>query len=100
MTKTWEQVRDEEKQTAAEVSALILLWKGLLTTESCPTATELLKWRRRFSYTIMTKSIYSAQEWCRNRRNLTHQQIARTAYVYMLNRTNQEVTKCQKTTKS
>ena len=100
MTDTWENVREQEKQLEAEVSALSLLWKGALASESCPASTELLKWRRKFSYKIMTQAISLAQEWCRTHRNLTHQQIARTAYVYMVNRTNEERTKWQKTTKT
>lgn len=100
MTEMWEHVREQERQMEAEVSALILLWKGLLTIESCPTSVEMLNWRRKFSYKIMTKAMYSAQEWCRNHQNLTQQQIARTAYVYMLNRTNKEKAECRKTAKT
>ncbi len=97
MTDTWENVREQEKQLEAEVSALMLLWKGLLPAESCPSSSELLEWRRKFAYRVMTKAINSAHEWCREHRDLTHQQIARTAYVYMVNRTNKE-TQCQRTT--
>jgi hypothetical protein len=103
MTEAWEQVRqhvNREKQLEGEVSALMLLWKGLLTTESCPTSTELLEWRLKSSYRVMTKAINWTHEWCRTHRSLTHQQIARTAYVYIVNRTNQERTKWLKTTKS
>lgn len=92
MTETSEQVRQQEKQLDAEVSALMLLWKGLLPTESCPSSTELLEWRRKFSYVVMTKAINSAHEWCRTHRNLTHRQIALTTYAYMVNRTKKERT--------
>jgi len=100
MTETWEQVRQQEKQLDAEVSVLMRLWKGLLPSDSCPSSNQLLKWRREFSYKVMTQAMNLAQDWCRTHRDLTPQQIARTAYVHMLNRTNEERTRCQKTTKT
>lgn len=92
MIETWEEVRRQENQLDAEVSALMLLWQGLLPAESCPSSTELLEWRRKFSYAAMTKAINSAHEWCRTHRHLTHRQIARTANAYMVNRTKKERT--------